>query len=222
MVSYRIKPFVDTYKLTDRSDLISAWDAIQIGYAGSSFTEETAVKVIKRSLGVGEKDATNIFYALLHRGIVEVAPGEAPSRSLSEHTRKVLICGDRNWSDIATIRSWIAKLQDWGYDTLIEGEAPGADSIARNEAERAGFTIMESKPGVKGFPADWTRYGRAAGPIRNRQMLDQKPDLVLAFHNDLTQSTGTADTVREATRRGMAVIVVTSTGVDLRFSNTRS
>ncbi len=127
---------------------------------------------------------------------------------------KVLICGDRNWSDVAAIRSWVAKLQDRGYTDVIEGGAPGADSIAASEARAAGLAVHE-------FPANWAQYGRAAGPIRNRQMLDEKPDLVLAFHNDLTQSRGTADTVREAVRRGMSVIVATSTGIDLRFSSTR-
>ena len=36
-------------------------------------------------------------------------------------------------------------------------------------------------------------------------MLDQKPDLVLAFHDDLGKSRGTADTVGEAKRRGIPV-----------------
>jgi len=114
---------------------------------------------------------------------------------------KVLICGDRNWTDREKVRSWIAKLQDWGYDTVIEGEARGADTIAAEEAVRAGMTVCR-------YPADWARYHRSAGPIRNRQMLDQKPDLVVAFHPDLTKSRGTADTVREARRRNIDVIVV--------------
>lgn len=54
---------------------------------------------------------------------------------------------------------------------------------------------------VEDFPADWERNGRAAGPIRNRQMLDGKPDLVIAFPG----GKGTADMVAEAKRRGIAV-----------------
>jgi len=114
---------------------------------------------------------------------------------------KVLICGDRNWTNRETIRSWIATLQDWGYDTVIEGEARGADTIAAEEAVRAGMTVLR-------YPANWAGYGRGAGPIRNRQMLDQKPDLVVAFHPDLSKSKGTADTVCEAKRRSIEVVVV--------------
>ena len=89
--------------------------------------------------------------------------------------RKVLICGSRDWTAHEPIRAWLSKLQDMGFDTVIEGEARGADIIAREEAQLLGFTVMP-------FPANWRQFGRAAGPIRNRQMLDEQPELVLAFH----------------------------------------
>jgi hypothetical protein len=41
-------------------------------------------------------------------------------------------------------------------------------------AEEQGFKI-------ESYPADWKKYKRAAGYIRNKQMLDAKPDLVIAF-----------------------------------------
>jgi len=117
--------------------------------------------------------------------------------------KTVLICGDRHWSDREAVRSWLSKLQDWGYDTVIEGEARGADIIAREEAENVGMTVHR-------FPADWSKYDRSAGAIRNRQMLDENPQLVLAFHRNLAASKGTADTVREAKKRNIEVIVVDS------------
>ena len=116
---------------------------------------------------------------------------------------KVLICGDRNWKDRETIRSWLSKLQDWGYTEVIEGEARGADTIAREEADRMGFTVDP-------YPANWGKYYRAAGPIRNREMLDQCPNLVLAFHSDISKSKGTANCIKEARKRGIEVKVITS------------
>ena len=115
---------------------------------------------------------------------------------------KVLVCGDRNWTNREAIRAWLCKLQDWDYTTVIEGEARGADTIAKEEAQRIGMRVLK-------YPAQWNTYGRAAGPIRNREMLDQCPDLVLAFHSDLSKSKGTADCVREARKRGIKVEVVT-------------
>lgn len=58
------------------------------------------------------------------------------------------------------------------------------------------------------FPADWKLHGHAAGPIRNRQMLDEKPDLVIAFHEDWANAKGTRDCVAEAGRRGIKVELV--------------
>ena len=115
---------------------------------------------------------------------------------------RVLICGSRDWTDIELIRSWIAKLQDWGYSTVIEGEARGADSIARNEANKAGMIVMK-------FPANWDKYGKSAGPIRNTQMLvEGKPDLVVAFHNNIQISKGTKNMIKQAEAARVKVILV--------------
>lgn len=112
---------------------------------------------------------------------------------------KVLVCGDRNWNHAGLILDRLGKLPAGAI--ILEGGANGADTLARHAAERLGFAVME-------FPADWDKHGRAAGPIRNRQMLDEKPDLVIAFHSNLAASRGTADTVREAKRRGIPVEVI--------------
>jgi hypothetical protein len=59
------------------------------------------------------------------------------------------------------------------------------------------------------YPAQWHKYGRAAGPIRNQQMLAEgKPDLVLAFHDDIDGSRGTKDMVNRARRAGVKVEVI--------------
>ena len=114
---------------------------------------------------------------------------------------KVLVCGDRNWTDRAAIKLWLETLKAVGYTRVIEGEARGADRLAREEAEKLG---LEVDP----HPANWDKYHRAAGMIRNREMLDQCPDLVLAFHSDLSKSKGTKDCVQEAKKRGIKVEVI--------------
>ena len=114
---------------------------------------------------------------------------------------KVLICGDREWGNAETI---MARMKLLPKDSvIIEGEARGADKIAGECAGTLGLDVRK-------FPADWDKHGKAAGPIRNRQMLDQQPDLVIAFHENLDKSKGTADTVREAKKRGIPVEVITS------------
>lgn len=121
-----------------------------------------------------------------------------------EKVTRVLICGSRSWRNREAIRSWLAKLQDWGYTELIEGGAAGADSIAREEAKLIGFKVTE-------FKAQWDKFGRAAGPIRNQQMLNEgKPDMVVAFHDDIVHSKGTKDMVSRAEKASIRVVVVSS------------
>jgi len=85
---------------------------------------------------------------------------------------------------------------------IIAGEARGADTLAKTFAARHEFKYL-------GFPALWGQYGKAAGPIRNQQMLDEgRPDLVLAFHDDIEHSKGTGDIVRRARKAGIPVEVI--------------
>jgi len=112
---------------------------------------------------------------------------------------RVLACGDRNWSDAAKIRERLARLP--GDTVIVHGAARGADTLA-------GLVANRLKLVVEAFPADWERYGRAAGPIRNREMLDTRPDLVIAFHSNLAESKGTRDCVNEAKRRHIPVEVI--------------
>ncbi len=115
---------------------------------------------------------------------------------------KTLVCGSRDWEDIHAIRIRMVKLPP--HTEIIHGGAPGADSIAGFLAADLGFTVHV-------FPADWKKHGKAAGPIRNRLMLDECPDLVLAFQR--RGSRGTQDTIDEAVRRGIAVEVLTPGGL---------
>lgn len=109
---------------------------------------------------------------------------------------KVIICGDRYWADYRAVKREVDKLPPG--TVVIEGGARGADRLARQAAAARGLE-------VRTFDADWARYGRAAGPIRNAAMLAAGPALVLAFHADLDKSKGTRDMVKRARRAGVPV-----------------
>ncbi len=112
---------------------------------------------------------------------------------------KVLVCGDRNWTDRRII---FKRLFDLPADSIIiEGGANGADLMAREVALDLGLEVVE-------FPAAWKKHGKSAGPKRNIKMLDTNPHLVIAFHGDLSKSKGTRHTVREARKRGITVEVI--------------
>lgn len=109
--------------------------------------------------------------------------------------RKVLVTGDRRWTDA----EGIAKVIKENAPTiLVEGEAQGADGLARDAAEALGILVLK-------FPAPWERLGPEAGPWRNGQMLRENPDieLALAFHDDLKSSRGTKDMVEKLRARNI-------------------
>lgn len=121
---------------------------------------------------------------------------------------KVLVTGDRNYSDrekvkeiLTTLVQLNSSMGDHNEIILLHGAAKGADTLAGEVGASLDFRVVA-------IPADWERYGRAAGPIRNRQMLDEQPDLVIAFHDDIENSKGTKDCLMEAERRGIDSILV--------------
>jgi hypothetical protein len=117
---------------------------------------------------------------------------------------KILVCGDRNWWNEEVVKEVLSQYQP---DTVvIQGEARGADSAGKKAAEELGMTVI-------GFPAKWDELGRRAGIVRNLQMLDTNPDLVIAFHNFLPNSKGTKHTVTEALNRGIKVDLCNEKGI---------
>lgn len=122
---------------------------------------------------------------------------------------RVLVCGSRDWRDDMAVYTVLEGLRRHAAYAgsrpfvVIEGSAQGADRAASNWArERARFVRHER------YKADWNRHGKAAGPIRNQQMLDEgKPDVVWAFKSRPV-SAGTDDMIRRAHKAGLPVYVV--------------
>ena len=116
---------------------------------------------------------------------------------------KVLVCGSRNFNKFPIV---VDRLGPLPVSTeVIHGAAIGADSMAATYAKRMGLKVTP-------FPANWAEFGKAAGFIRNKHMLDQKPDLVIAFVRDPNNSPGTANMVLQSLCAGIKVEVHTYDG----------
>ena len=111
---------------------------------------------------------------------------------------KVLVTGDRDWADCGLVWQELEALDD--VELVIQGGARGADACARKWAEGCGIS--------KTVDAKWKQYGKAAGVIRNSEMLDMNPDLVLAFHDSIETSKGTKDCVEKARKKGLSVRLI--------------
>lgn len=109
---------------------------------------------------------------------------------------RVLVCGGRDYDDAVTVDRVLDRVHSRRPITcVIHGGARGADSLAGAWAKRRGVRVEE-------YPADWKRYGRAAGMIRNAEMLRAgRPDRVVAFPG----GRGTAGMKRLARTAGVPV-----------------
>ena len=103
----------------------------------------------------------------------------------------VLVCGSRNWQSRRTIASCLRDAKAQGFTHVVHGGCRGADAIAGEEAERLGLYVVVVR-------AQWHRYGKGAGTMRNAEMLELGPELVLAFAQRLSLSRGTGFTVQLA------------------------
>jgi predicted Rossmann-fold nucleotide-binding protein len=127
-------------------------------------------------------------------------PSSGPARSL------VITAGggrDLAWSHQRVAAELLARSGGRLVHLLLHGGARGADAAIARAAHQLGWCSLV-------MPAEWGRHGRAAGPIRNRELLEQAiaravahtsqgsiaSVLVVAFPG----GAGTASLVRQARR----------------------
>lgn len=108
---------------------------------------------------------------------------------------KILVSGSRTWVDKERIRK---VLLSYSPTFVIQGGARGADRLAREVCFEEGIPCHTEH-------AKWEKFGNAAGPIRNGEMLKMEPDLVLAFWDGASR--GTKDMIDTAHKSGVDVDV---------------
>jgi hypothetical protein len=113
---------------------------------------------------------------------------------------RVLVCGGRTFYNKVLFKKTLDEIHAKTPITcIIQGEASGADFLAKHWAKAVACIPHED------FKAFWNEQGPAAGPIRNKIMLDiGKPDLVVAFPGQ----DGTADMVKQARSAGVKVMLI--------------
>jgi hypothetical protein len=121
---------------------------------------------------------------------------------------KVLVTGGRDFSDFVRFLGILDRVhRERGPITaIIHGDCPtGADAMVAKWMLGIQGTHWDTPIVIRKYPADWDLHGKAAGPLRNQQMVDQKPDLCVAFPG----GRGTADCVRRAQAAGIEILEVT-------------
>ena len=110
---------------------------------------------------------------------------------------KVIVAGSRSVTDYALV---IDAVISSGFEVteIVSGCAKGVDAIGEKIAEINGIP-------VKRFPADWNKYGKRAGPLRNMEMGDYADALVAVRENN---SKGTTHMITYMQSLGKPVHIV--------------
>lgn len=116
---------------------------------------------------------------------------------LNEQMFKVIIAGTRSFTDYSLLRQYadfkLSRIED--SIEIVSGHARGADAMGERYAEEHGYAL-------KLFPADWKRYGKRAGIIRNAEMAEYA-DALIAFWDG--KSRGTYNMIEEARSRHLKI-----------------
>lgn len=122
---------------------------------------------------------------------------------------RVLITGSRHWDCHELAARVVGKLKAKYPEGLVivHGNAGGVDSAFRKACQAAGVEH-------EAHPAEWHKYGRRAGPLRNQAMVDAGAAFAIACHDDLDNSKGTGDCVTRCLAAGVPVYHYSDEGQD--------
>jgi len=108
---------------------------------------------------------------------------------------KVIIAGGRDFEGDDTDVFLLQELDSmYKFTEVVSGECSGADLFGEQFAFWYGISVVK-------FIADWTKYGKSAGPIRNKQMAEYA-DAVILFQG----GRGTANMRQEAKKAGIKIL----------------
>ncbi|MDO4763110.1 MAG: SLOG family protein [Flavobacteriaceae bacterium] len=108
----------------------------------------------------------------------------------------IIVCGSRYFTDFATFSTVLEDyLKDFNKSEicLFSGGANGTDKLVIQYAEKNGIKCQI-------FPAFWGKFGKSAGPIRNRWML-KNANACFGFHDG--KSLGTAHMLYISKQKGI-------------------
>jgi len=110
---------------------------------------------------------------------------------------KVIIAGGREFNNYELLKSSCDRiLIRQSNIEIVSGKALGADKLGEDYAKEKGYKIKE-------FPADWIKYKKGAGPIRNKQMAEYADGLI-AFWDGQSKGTKNMKSIIEV-RAGQSV-----------------
>lgn len=114
---------------------------------------------------------------------------------------KICINGSRGFTSFERLEKELLSripLDDKSAVEIVSGGARGADTLARQFAEKYELSFKE-------FPANWNKYGKSAGHIRNKEMIDYS-DKLISFWDGISRGTSGAITYAKSINKPVEII----------------
>lgn len=118
---------------------------------------------------------------------------------------RIAVTGSRDWNDQALLDVALIRYLRPGSHLHV-GDARGADAMA--------WALAHTLAGVEAtrYEADWQTHGKAAGPMRNRELLDESRAQLLVAFKWGHEGRGTDDCIKAACERHIPVLLIQHTG----------
>lgn len=115
--------------------------------------------------------------------------------------KRIVVAGCRDYNDYDEAKAYIdmciEKIKSKHEIVFVSGSCRGADRLGERYAEDNGYKIER-------YPAQWSKYGRCAGLIRNKEMAEVG-DYIICFWDG--KSRGTKSMIDIANRMGKNISV---------------
>ena len=109
---------------------------------------------------------------------------------------KLAIVGSRKFHNYRYLENLLEPIKE-SIEWIISGGAKGVDTLAERYARKHNIPFLL-------FPANWDRYGKRAGLMRNQQIVDEADHMIAI---PTSTSKGTRDSIRRARAKGIPVEV---------------
>jgi hypothetical protein len=109
--------------------------------------------------------------------------------------KKLAVIGSRTFDDYQIVKE---ELDSLSFSTIVSGGAKGADSLAARYAKENNKKLIVFLP-------DWEKFGKSAGMIRNKKIVDHCDELI-AFWNG--ESKGTSNSINLATKQNKLIKII--------------
>ncbi len=119
--------------------------------------------------------------------------------------KRIVIAGCRDYNNYNEAKKYISyylnDIRKQNNIVILSGCATGADALGERYAKENGFKVEK-------YPANWEKYGKYAGPKRNKEMA-KNCDYVICFWDGKSKGTKSMINLAKEYKKPIRIIKIT-------------